>query len=240
MLALHLHRADGLFVQGVDGGIDADRLHEAVLDVLQEADGGDAEVELGLLPAPRLHGGVDEEVKPWPAVFAKVDVIVAEEGDVAAAREVLDTDDAVRLAILGHAFAIAGDDAAEGELPALEALPLAAADVFHRHVADVVEDDAILVEWVGGEVLLTIEALQWAPGLELGHFGVGDLHSVVGTEEGVGGRLLIELKLGAVAKQDIDEGFPPVVFCEEGFAIDAEAVEGARERHGFERLLVAR
>ena len=133
-----------------------------------------------------------------------------EKGNLAAAGEVLQLEDAERLAILGCALAESGDDASHRDLLALQVLAVVELD--HARVADILQDDAIRVERMGGEVdahqlFLFVESLQVAPAFAGGNLRLGDRHKLVCPEERVGGVGLVGLELIAVAHQDVHEGF---------------------------------
>ena len=168
-------------VQLVDGERNVDSLDETVFLFLQQLDGTDAEAQsTGVITV--FHAGTNEQVHPSLAKLGVIDIIFAEKGDFAAAGEVFDLDNAVGRPFLGYSLAIIGDDSPEKEVPAEQTFFVV--DFSHTGVADIGQNDAVIVQRMRGKVdadqlFLFVQPLEHAPRLAFRNFGLGNRHKIV-------------------------------------------------------------
>ena len=149
-------------------GDDGEAVDELVLDGGQHLHVVQTELQLVGIPAPSL--GVRlyvEEVADGHEVL-EVGPVFAEEAELVVGVEVLDAHDAVGLVALGVSFLTGGDDAARADGGILEGREVAV-ERAETGVADVVENDAVLVQGVCGEVdadevAFLVQAVQSAGG----------------------------------------------------------------------------
>lgn len=236
----HLHR------QFVERDFEGDALDELVLDVAEEVDLSDADA-VGGGRRPHLDGlGTDVERRTFDEVVSPLEPVFAEERKFTRAIEVFHADDTIRVATLGCASTHAGDDAAEGE-GGHGGKGSTVFELADAHGADVVENDAVFVERMGGEVdadevAFLVEPFEVAPTGYVGRdFGMndGDAHAHV-AEEGIGGLMKVGLELVSVAKEGVEEHFVAGCRRKVGFARNVvKSVEGTGENKAFDGFAVA-
>ena len=106
----------------------------------------DFKIKLCFFPPSRLKLRLYIKIESFLAVLAEINIIVAEKRHLSAARHIFDLDDAVRLPGLRESLPIPRHDTAKQKFLVLKLFPFAAVHILHRHVANMVQDDAVFIE----------------------------------------------------------------------------------------------